>query len=148
MNAKQLIFNNANGEFDTLIANGYYFARSEGGATDDATLKFEAEQAANANLIVIGRGEPVTKYYFDLRDCYNAVVRREGFDIDARLEWLSRTVDEVRSRCENIAEHYIPEEDTAEYDELGRISVHLGRLAKRLHDLAGIYTPVQHFDND
>ena len=71
-----------------------------------------------------------------------------AWDIDARLEWLSRTVDEVRSRCENIAEHYIPEEDTAEHDELGRISVHLGRLAKRLHDLAGIYTPVQHFDND
>lgn len=146
MNAKQLIFNNANGEFDTLIANGYYFARSEGGAADNATLKFEAEQAANANLIVIGRGEPATKYYFDLRDCFNAVVRREGFDTGSRFNFLAAVIEDAARRIDVIAEHEVDEAE--DHDEAGRIVVHLERLAKRLYKLGEIYTPIQHFDND
>ena len=146
MNAKQLIFNNANGEFDTLIANGYYFARSEGGATDNATLKFEAEQAANANLIVIGRGEPATKYYFDLRDCFNTVVRREGWSAGERLEFLAGVIEEAARRIESIADDEDIEEP-ADHDELGRINIHLGRLAKRLYKLGEMYRPIQHFDN-
>lgn len=55
-------------------------------------------------------------------------------------------IEEAARRIESIADDEDIEEP-ADHDELGRINVHLGRLAKRLYKLGETYRPIQHFDN-
>lgn len=95
---KQLQFKNSNHEFDTLIAHGYYFAKFD---PVFGVQTAEAEKAGVDANLVIENPDGMT-FYFDIRDCFNAVVRREGFSTVDRLDWFRKTLDETARRLDIV----------------------------------------------